>query len=428
MSNQVINYVVGEEKRLTDIVGEAEVLPLLQGAVRAGSVEAVIAATDGSVLWSWQGGSAVAAVAVKLPLYLEGEPVGELLLKGDAGADIYLQGVAGLLREALNTVVNSNLKRMLTSEMHTNLVNMSYQELLDANLKLTASETRYRELAEQLEQLVEERTAALKKAHVRLLQQEKMVSVGQLAAGVAHEINNPLGFVSSNLATLQRYVARFVVMLDHYRALLKSDTVPISLQQQAAEKWQELKLDMVCNDVGNLLAESLEGSARVTKIVSDLKGFSHVDAIAEELVDLNSEIDRTLNVLNHEIPASTEIIREYSPLPGFLCRPALICQVFCNIIQNALQARPDRLRLTVTTTVAEGRIKISFSDNGPGIPTEIRGRIFEPFFTTHEVGSGTGMGLAVVYDIVRQYQGSIEIECPPQGGAIFTLLLPVGRI
>ncbi|HEX8960201.1 MAG TPA: HAMP domain-containing sensor histidine kinase, partial [Geobacteraceae bacterium] len=148
---------------------------------------------------------------------------------------------------------------------------------------------------------------------------------------------------------------------------------------------------------------------------------------AEAMADLNAEVDRTLSVLDHEIPEDAEIVKDYHPLPRVCCNPALICQVFFNIIQNALQARKSGLRLTISTRRDSSGIRISFADNGPGIPDGIRNRLFEPFFTTREVGAGTGMGLAVAYDVVTRYGGTIEAESLAGGGALFTITLPLQR-
>ncbi|KAF0219766.1 MAG: hypothetical protein FD174_1779 [Geobacteraceae bacterium] len=427
MSNQSITYVVGAEKRLAEIICEAEIVPLLKGTVKAGALEATLTDAEGNALWSCKSPAGEGIIAGAMPVCLEGEMVGKLVVKGERCQEELLKGIAGLLMDAVNTIVTNNLKRMLTTEIHTAVVNQSYEELLETNRKLTVSEGRYRELAETLEKKVEERTGELKQAHTQLLRQEKMASVGQLAAGVAHEINNPLGFITSNLGTLQKYVARFVVMLDFYRSSLKSGAPIAEVAGQVEEKWRELKLDAVFADIGDLLAQSLEGAERVKRIVADLKGFSHIDDSAEDTVDINREIDRTLSVLGSQIPPGTEVVKEYQPLPGFVCNPALLCQAFLNIIQNALQARKDGLRLVVSTACSNGAITISFRDNGPGIPADIRNRIFEPFYTTREVGAGTGMGLAVVYDIVSGCGGTVEVECPADEGSIFTISLPLKR-
>ncbi|ABB33682.2 histidine kinase [Geobacter metallireducens RCH3] len=428
VSAKRLNYVVGEERLLRDVITETEVIPLLRGAVRAGARAAALADAEGTTLWSHAAptdGGEAASLGLRGPaILLEGEPVGSILVKGERGREEFLKGIAVMLTAAVNLLVGSNLKRMLTTEIHTTVVNQSYEELLETNRKLTASEARYRELAESLEIKVEERTAELKKALARLLQQEKLASVGQLAAGIAHEINNPMGFVTSNIRTMQKYAGRFVEMLQFAR-----DLFPVAGGgaggERFAEKWRQLKLDMVLADVDELVSQSLGGAERVKKIVADLKGFSHIDDLGETVADLNAEIDRTLAVLVHEIPAGTEIAREYGSIPGLSCRAGELCQVFLNIIMNACQARSEGLRLTIRTALEGDAIAITITDNGPGILPELLDRVFEPFFTTKPVGQGMGMGLAVAHEVVTAHGGTVEAGSTPEGGASFVVRLPV---
>ncbi|BDV43717.1 hypothetical protein GURASL_26400 [Geotalea uraniireducens] len=430
MSQHSISYVVGAEKRLVDVVAGNEVMPLLTSAVRGGASGALLIDDAGEVLWFGDTGLAKLPAAgggvlvERRPLLLEGEPVGSLVLLGGAGREAYLRTVADLLAEALQILVNASLKRMLTTEMHTVVVNQSYEELVAINRELAASEARYRELAASLEVKVRERTEELRQTYAKLLQREKMASVGQLAAGVAHEINNPLGFITSNLHSLTKYADRLREMLEFSRLLLARDEEELA---RFRRKWQDLRLDFIMGDLDELLRQSLGGAERVKTIVSDLKGFSHVDDAEIMTVDVNEELDRTLNVLIHEIPPGTEIVREYRPLPPFLCAPALLCQALLNIIRNACEARREGLRLTVATAGDDHAITVRIADNGPGVPEPIRGRIFEPFFTTKEVGKGTGMGLAVVYDISNELGGSVELLSPPDGGACFVMTLPLRR-
>jgi len=176
-----------------------------------------------------------------------------------------------------------------------------------------------------------------------------------------------------------------------------------------------------------LVEQSIEGATRVKKIVADLKGFAHTDDSGTAAVDLNEEIERALRVLAHYVPPGTTITKEYGQLSSFICNPALFCQVFLNIIRNALQARSEGLELLIRTeTTAEGTL-LTFSDNGPGIPEELAARIFEPFFTTREIGDGTGLGLTVAYDIVKGAGGTIEVTRPEAGGTMFSIVLPPGR-
>jgi signal transduction histidine kinase len=420
-------YVVGQEKRLAEIIAEMDIMPLVRGVVQAGAEAVLITDEKDNTLWSCGVSTIEDSVGISLPLYLEGEVVGVLYVKGASEQEGQLRRLAQLLLEALRIIIVNNLKMMLTSEAHTTVISQAYDELLEINLKLSASERKYRELAENLEIKVAERTEELKRAHSRLLQQEKMASIGQLAAGVAHEINNPLGFISSNLQTMGKYVARFIAMLDFFRAAISDTDDRVELVESAKKKWQELKIDIVQSDALDLVNQSLEGVERVKKIVSNLKGFSHVEDVEQIPSDLNSEIDKTLSVLSHEISEGTEIIRNYEPLPDFVCNPALLCQVFLNLILNVLQLHKKDLRLVISTGYDGRNIRLTFADNGPGIPENIRNRIFEPFYTTKDVGSGTGMGLTVAYDIVTGYGGAIDLNCPEDGGSTFVISLPLIR-
>lgn len=425
MGEDSITYVVGEEKRLEDILGETDVLPLLEWGVKAGATGVRVCDDQGAELWSAHGDVPDGRFSVRLPINLEGEPVGQMTVTGEEADEETIRGLAGLLLYAVDSITVNSLKRMLTTEIHSHLVNLSYEELLESNRQLAQSEGRYRQLAEELEKKVEERTLELKSAHVRLLQQEKMVSIGQLAAGMAHEINNPLGFIISNLHTLGKYTSRFTAMLTFFRSLLKERVHDMEeAERLSEEKWRELKLDGICADLGNLLTQSLEGAERVKKLVADLKGFSHIDDGEQIIVNINTEIDRTLGILGHAVQPGTDIERNYDPMPGFLCNPALLCQAFLNLIQNALQCRSEGLRLSIATSCDDSRIIISIADNGPGIPEDILNRVFEPFFTTKEVGAGTGMGLAVVYDVIAGYGGSVEVESRSGEGARFIVTLP----
>ncbi|MBI5206063.1 MAG: histidine kinase [Nitrospirae bacterium] len=422
-----IEYIVGAEKKIQDIITDAEVMPILKGAVKAGASSAIIADAQNKNLWTCGSHPEGSFFTETLSVYLEGEAVGKLEVAGDSKDREYLRGLSGLLIDTIHMILHTNLKRMLTTETHTTVVNKSYEELLEINRKLSISESRYRELAENLEKKVQERTEELRRAHAGMLQQEKMAAIGQLAAGVAHEINNPLGFISSNINTFSKYVSRLKDMVAFYNASLGDSRVPESVRKSSRQKWDELKLDFISSDIEELIKQSLEGAERVKKIVSDLKGFSHIDEGTEAVIDINTEIDRTLNVLTHEIPEGTEIIKDYYPLPGFKCNPALLCQVFLNIILNAIQAKKLTLKLFISTGYNNSRIVIRFSDNGRGIPEEIRSRIFEPFYTTKDVGKGMGMGLTAAYETITGYGGTIEVESRTEEGAAFTITLPVKR-
>jgi hypothetical protein len=415
-----IEFVVGAERRLTDVFDETQIMPLLKSAVKAGISLAAILNDKEVPLWTWgkyplPSNMATETWDASRPLTLEGEPVGTIRFMRGLVNQKGCQILADLIGETLNSIMTNNLKRMLTTEIHTKIVNQSYEELLESHRQLAESEQKYRDLAENLEIRVQERTEELKRAYAQLIQQEKMASLGQLAAGVAHEINNPLGYVLSNLNTLRTYLERIMTMLEHFRSLDGSAGVA---------KWRELKLDFILEDVGELLDQSVSGAERVKKIVSDLKGFSHVDERGDGALDINEEITCTLSVLAHEIPQDAKIVQKFGDIPSYNGKGGLLCQVFLNLIRNACQARPQGLALVIATEHKNDTIQISFCDNGPGVEENILNRIFEPFFTTREVGQGAGLGLTVAYDIVRGFGGTIEVANHKEGGAIVVIQLP----
>ncbi|MBI4848746.1 MAG: HAMP domain-containing histidine kinase [Nitrospirae bacterium] len=416
------DYIIGADKNIRDILKVSDITPLLQSAVKAGAAYAAIEDDTGKALYQHSGISESPSspeVTVKKPLYIEGEVAGYIIVKADDGI---INTIGELMLASINTILKSSYKALLATETHKTVVHQSFEELLETNRKLIQSENKYRELANSLEKTVQQRTEELRQAHAKLLTQEKIVSIGQLAAGIAHEINNPLGFILSNINTLKQYVSKMKGMLVFYRDAVEKGTVEKELLGQ---KWKKLKLDFVFQDIEDLITESSGGAERVKKIVSDLKGFSHIDEAKEADADINKEIDRTINVLVHEIPGDAEIIRNYHEFPLFACNPADLCQAFFNIILNALQTGTKGLKLTITTGYSNGNIRVSFSDNGPGMPEDLRNRIFEPFFTTKEVGKGTGMGLNVTYEIITSYGGTIDVESKPGKGATFTISLPV---
>ncbi len=423
-----IVYCVGEEHALRDILPEAEAAALLSAASRAGLRGVRVVDPGGKALWG--SGDDVPPPGEgdpRRPILLEGEAAGSVVLPAGAAGGETQDALLALLADALTAMAHNNLKRMLVTETHTEVVNRSYEELLETNRSLSASEQRYRELAGTLEIKVRERTEELSRAMARLVQQEKMASVGQLAAGVAHEINNPLAFVTSNLRTLKKYTERFLDIIARYQRVFEQGGVAQQDRDDLRKHRVSLRLDAISEDAGDLLRQTLEGTERVRKIVSDLKGFSHVDEEGEAPADMNREIDRTLSVMRHEIPAGAGIVREFSPLPVIPCRPGAFNQLFLGLVRNALQARQEGLRLTLRTGVSGDRIRIAFADNGPGVPADLRTRIFEPFFTTRDVGKGKGLGLTVAYDIVTAHGGTIDVEDTPGGGATFVLQLPIRR-
>lgn len=294
------------------------------------------------------------------------------------------------------------------------------------------------EINESLEQRVEERTNDLataneqlareqheltlllhkvEEAQQQLLQSEKMAAIGQLAAGVAHEINNPVGFVNSNLGTLKTYVSQLLYVIGAYEKGVPEDI-------EAARK--KADLEFLRDDIPSLLAESQEGLSRVTKIVQDLKDFSHVDQAEHQRADLNAAIESTLNVVWNELKYKAEIVRELGDIPAVECVPAQINQVFMNLLVNAAQAIEHQGKIFVRSGTEDKQAWFEIEDTGQGMTEEVRNRIFEPFFTTKPVGKGTGLGLSISYDIiVKKHGGSMDVRSTPGKGTCFRIWLPL---
>ena len=281
-----------------------------------------------------------------------------------------------------------------------------------------------------LEKEREEQRVLIKKleeAHNQLLQSEKLASIGQLAAGVAHEINNPIGFVNSNLGTLKNYVDDLLQIIGLYesgRHLLAADP---ALQGRIEAACGKADLDFLRDDIATLIAESIEGTARVRRIVQDLRDFSRVDSVEWQWADLHAGLESTLNVVMSEIRYKADVVRQFGTLPKVECMPAQLNQVFMNILVNATQSIAGHGTITLRSGCLGDQVWISIADTGKGIPPELMNRIFDPFFTTKPVGKGTGLGLSVSYGIVEKHGGRIEVESPPGQGATFTVWLPVKR-
>jgi signal transduction histidine kinase len=263
----------------------------------------------------------------------------------------------------------------------------------------------------------EELIKKLKEAQNQLLQSEKMAAIGQLAAGVAHEINNPVGFVNSNLGSLKIYADKLLTVVNAYES---NDPAQISEARQKAD------LEFLRQDLPSLLAESQEGLGRVTKIVQDLKDFSHVDHADRQIADLNAAMESTLNVVWNELKYKAEVIRELGEIPSVDCVPAQINQVFMNLLVNAAQAIPKQGKIFVRSGLEKEQVWFEVEDTGSGMSSEVQQRIFEPFFTTKPVGKGTGLGLSISYDIiVKKHHGRMDVNSEIGKGSRFRLWLPL---
>jgi two-component system, NtrC family, sensor kinase len=268
----------------------------------------------------------------------------------------------------------------------------------------------------------------LKNAQSQILHQEKMASIGQLAAGVAHEINNPMGFIMSNLNTLEKYIdkiSEFVKIQSTVIKELGEGSQQVGNWDHIEEKKRSLKIDYIMEDITNLIKESHDGAERVKKIVQDLKSFSRVDEAEYKLADINSGLESTINIVWNELKYKSTLRRKYGDIPLTKCKPGQLNQVFLNLLVNASHAIEHNGEIKVQTWHEKGCIQIAITDTGSGIPEDIRSRIFEPFFTTKEVGKGTGLGLSIAYDIIKKHHGEIKVESTVGKGTTFTISIPV---
>jgi signal transduction histidine kinase len=265
----------------------------------------------------------------------------------------------------------------------------------------------------------------LKETQSHLMQADKLASIGQLAAGVAHEINNPIGFVYSNLGTLSKYIQNIFDLLDAYeRTECALADKEIRACLQIAKKKSDI--EFMKEDLQALIDESKDGITRVKTIVQSLKDFSHVDDTdAWQHSNLHHNLDSTLNIVNNEIKYKAEVIKEYGNIPEVECLPSQLNQVFMNLLVNAAHAIEQHGTITLRSGQKDGKVWVEISDTGNGIAPEHMQKIFDPFFTTKPIGQGTGLGLSLSYGIVQKHHGNIEVKSELGKGTTFRVWLPI---
>jgi signal transduction histidine kinase len=319
-----------------------------------------------------------------------------------------------------------------------NILKKEKEEEQAAKLRMfKENEELIREQNTMLEQKVTIRTEELENAlrnlqntQSQLVNQEKMASLGQLTAGIAHEINNPINFVSSNIAPLKRDIKDIMEVINFYRETGEKEFSPSSIKE-AKKLEQDLELDYVLDEVDQLLKGMEDGAKRTVEIVKGLRLFSRVDEQDVKKVDLHDGINSTIILLNSSIPGKIRIIREFGELPLVECLAGKINQVFMNIINNAVHALSDHLdtikdpKIEIRTKAFLDHIVVEIEDNGPGMSPQVKQKIFEPFFTTKAVGRGTGLGLSIVYSIIENHKGTLEVISEEGQGTIFKISLPL---
>lgn len=301
----------------------------------------------------------------------------------------------------------------------------------DLNQKLTTAIKEIKQKNITLESTLNQ----LKESQLRTLQAEKMASIGQLAAGVAHEINNPTGYVSSNLKTLADYQKGLLRIIPLYRQLVAQvkrwretdvdSSALVDLADQILKSERDEDMDFILDDMPPLISESREGTQRIKKIVSDLKEFSHPGERAKIDADINENIETTLNIVWNEIKYKAQVTKDFGELPLVRCYPQRINQVFMNILVNAAHAIEENGSIHIQTRCESGLVRIVISDNGCGMSQESLPKIFDPFYTTKAVGKGTGLGLHLAYNIIMDHGGVIDVQSEVGKGTSFIIDLPI---
>ena len=319
-----------------------------------------------------------------------------------------------------------NLENLVEKRTRDLVLEIKERRKVEAELRLTQ---------EKLEDLVKERTMHLEEAQARMILQEKMASIGQLAAGLAHELNNPIHFIRVNFAALSENFQDISTVLKGYQHAFSAINDSIELVTrlyEAARQEKELSLDMILDDLPSFFEECDRGFKRVAAIISSMLEFAHVDSRNSlKDYDINQGIRNTLVIAENASKNTADVRLELAGIPEVRCYPDQVNQVFLNLLINSIQAiasaeTAEKGQITIRTWGEETSVCCSITDNGPGIPAEIQSRIFDPFYTTKPPGTGTGMGLSISYDIiVRKHGGELAVDCPEEGGTVFTLRLPV---
>ena len=298
------------------------------------------------------------------------------------------------------------------------------RQLVETAAVLHQHQMQLQVLNEDLERRINEEVVKNREKDIILLHADKMSSIGQLAAGVAHEINNPIAFIVSNLVALKRYAETLGTFFKNVGQLVKIDGSD-ERERLFDEAVQNQGIMSILDDIDPLIAESSEGADRVKRIVLDLKNFARMDDSGFEWSDLNECVRSTVNLVRNEIKYDSELTLQLGEIPQVRCSRHQISQVILNLLVNAAHSIKKQGSITVTTTHVGDDVLLSVGDNGCGMSEEVRKRIFEPFYTTKEVGKGTGLGLSISYSIIRQHHGEILVESEPGVGTTVTVKLSI---
>ncbi len=349
-----------------------------------------------------------------------------------------IKNMALFFQKTINIIIVFKYKYLITANLHGQIVEDSYLELKEKANQLLISEQKYRKLAENLEKEVIKKTGEIKIAQIKLMQQEKLAAVGRLASGIAHEINNPLGFIKSNVETLNEYLINLIKLAkqtESFRIVFKND-IGKEINSDAFLEWfnkiqsviDTIDLNYIIDDTDAVIAETRQGLERIAKIVSNLKLFSSIDTSGKTETDINQCLESTLDILDSTLKNKIKVVKNFEQLPKINAFPGKLNQAFLNLMENAIWAMNTNGILSLKTQWIKNEkpcICIIFSDTGKGIQKKHLKKIFEPFFTTKKVGEGMGLGLSTAYEIITEHSGDIQVQSKLDQGTVFTIQIPI---
>ncbi|MGD1848151.1 MAG: ATP-binding protein, partial [Salibacteraceae bacterium] len=263
----------------------------------------------------------------------------------------------------------------------------------------------------------------LQQTQAKLVSQEKMAGLGQLTAGIAHEINNPINFISGNVKPLRRDLDDLKEILEKY-AEIEPDSDLEELLEEVEELKEDLDYDFVLDEIDSLINDIENGATRTAEIVKDLRNFSRLDEANLKKASIEDGLDSTLSILKNKYKERIEVVRHYAPLEPIECYAGKLNQVFMNILNNAIQATPDKGTITLTTIDKGEMVEVRLKDTGAGMTEETQKKLFDPFYTTKDVGEGTGLGMSISFGVINDHSGTIEFESELGVGTEFIITLP----
>ncbi len=333
-----------------------------------------------------------------------------------------------LLASAAETVARGNLTVQLGIRSKDEIGNLA-RSFNQMTTSLREARTRMEQQAAELQaknSALQRTMQQLQQTQTQLVQSEKMASLGQLTAGVAHEINNPINFIASNVNPLKRDLADLFAVITQYDIVVQQNKLEAVFAEVEALK-QQLHYTVVVDEIDHLLEGIAEGARRTTEIVRGLRNFSRLDEEGQKLASINQGLEATLLMLKNQLKNRVEVLKDFQDFPDILCYPGKLNQAFLNILANASQAITGAGKIFIKTSYDGEIVTVSIRDTGKGMSNEVKQRIFEPFFTTKDVGEGTGLGLSITYGIIEDHDGNLEVYSEPGKGTEFVITLPAKR-